>query len=262
MSLLVEIIDHILGFLQDDPITLDECSGVFPEELVDRHLYANITIPGNTENSQGGPTVFLRFNPENFNVHLMNHPRVASYVRNLRIVIYGRSAIHRKVPSILSQLSRVESTRLSGHNALRWVDFSKRFRTVFTDHLKLPTIRMISITGIEGFPLSAFDECKNLRKLSLIGKFSEDDSPSTSSPYPLQHLEVTPQTSPRRFLSWAKTNTLHTLSFNFQNLQYHGTPLFPDILQGFSSTLVNLELDFGHCKPSYLPMSNQIHTLR
>ena len=252
-----------MSFLQGDPITLDVCSAVFPEEVVDRYLYVNITIPGNSQNSYGGPPVFHRFNPENLSITLTKNPRIASYVRNLRIRI-SRSALHRKMPFILSQLSRVESTVLSqsGYSdGIPWLNLNKGFRTVFVDHLKLPTIETISISGIEGFPLSVIDKCKNLKRLSLIGKFRDSSSLSTSSPCSLQHLEVTPQTSPRKFVSWAKMNTLQSLSLNFYKLQYRGTLSFPDILQGFSSTLLNLELKFGYCKPSYLPMANALYPL-
>ena len=163
-----ELVDQILGFLHSDRDydTLKTCSDIFPQ-LVDRHLYSQISIcEDDTINNEGTYTV----DHNDFSLMLLDRPHIANYVRRIRVFMSGRCAFEQaQVSSILSNLSQIESIALSAYRH-SWNNLDPMFRTAIQNSIRLPSVKEVEIRFFDSFPLDVFDNCKNLRRLVLVGE--------------------------------------------------------------------------------------------
>jgi hypothetical protein len=260
-----EIVDYILSFLQDYT-TLETCSVVFPQ-LVDRHLYSKITFyspsdslidPAIPINDKGTYVV----DAIEFSRVLLDRPLVANYVRDIRIILAIGPAMQYAyllpvISLILSSLSQIESIALSSNVRST---LNPEFDAAFQNSIRLPSIKAIAISNINGFSLDNFNDCKNLRDLLLYGVFQSDkihqsDKSVSASLYPrLSSLRVDSRSDFTRFVSWVKSDTLHTLS-----LRMYGFPRSRTLIEACSATLVNLELDLNY---TYLTSELRFSTMQ
>lgn len=263
----VELTDCILDFLHDDHVTLRVCSKVFPQELVERHLYADITflmMPEKMRNAVGDRAYRdpRSIDPTAFQLLLVENPHVANYVRSLRIEVISQSgsgydfalssSCGDEISPLLYKLNRLESVTLTPRGMrVMWHALGDVFRSTFFKTLRQPTMKEVSILNIGRFPLSLLDDCKSLQSLSLQGTFSDIDLESTS-PYPrLQSLRIIDQLSSQVFLtrlftSWANTNSIRSLTLK---LSLHCTGfidrhVITRLLQAYSGSLTSLRIDF------------------
>ena len=247
-----EIVNHILSFLHSDHdyTTLETCSDIFPQ-IVDRHLYSQIgftpyspngLFPSRTSFNKGAyhihPTKFLRL--------LVDRPHVANYVRVVVIHLPEKpDSTLFELSSILTILPHIESISLSASGVPYWHTLGPNFCMTFRNCIRLPSIKEIAITDIDGFSLDAFHACENLKNLILYGKFLGGEGSSTSSCPQLSSLSVDPRTDPARMVSWMKSmnpNTLNTLCLRMSQ-GGGGLPKLIPLIKACSTTLVNLELD-------------------
>jgi len=262
-----EIVDHIFSFLHSNQeyTTLKKCSVVFPH-IIHRLLYSQISFSirfGNV-NSHSLPDETTYYegtylvDPTEFSLVLNDHPHIVNYVRGVRIIFIRMGSSHpylatlplvSLVASILSNLSRIESIALIAPCTCSWSALHPELCTAFRNCLQLPSIKAVDIGSyLDNFPLTALEDCTNLRGLQLYCGFSEGEGISTS-PYPrLRSLRVDTSTEPNftRIISWLKSNTLHTLSFRVAQFR-HFSKIRP-LIEACSHTLVVLDLDLGFCE--------------
>jgi len=276
----VELTDSILDFLHDDHVTLTVCSKVFPQKLVERHLYAEITFPmmPQTLRHVAGDRTYgdpRSIDPTAFQVLLVESPHVANYVRRLRIEVvtqsgsgcdFALSSCGDEISSLLCRLTRLESVTLTPRGMrVMWNALGDVFRSTFFKTLCQPTIKEVSILNIGRFPLSLLDDCKTLQSLSLQGTFLDIDLESTS-PYPRLHsLQIIDQLSSQVFLtrlftSWANTNSIRslTLKLSMYCTGFLDKHVITRLLQAYSGSLTSLRIDF----PDYEgePINDQLQS--
>jgi hypothetical protein len=116
------------------------------------------------------------------------------------------------------------------------------FRTAIRNSIRLPSIKEVAVSYINGFLLDAFHDCENLKALVLEGQFIDGEVAPTSSYPHLCSLSVDRRVDLPRILSWMKSNTLNTLCLQ---IAYDPSDLtkFRPLIEACSTTLVNLELD-------------------
>ena len=253
-----EIVDHVLSFLHSaqDYTTLETCSDIFPQ-LVDRHLYSHIgftpstaLFPSRISFNKGAYVI----NPTTFSSIIVDRPHIANYVRVvvIRLPEYPDSTLP-ELSSILPILLHIESISLSVTDGiLNWNAPIPKFCMAFRNCIRLPSIKEVAITNIDGFSLDAFHDCENLENLTLYGRFSGGEGTPTS-PFPqLSSLSIN-ATSVVTWMKSMKSNTLHTLCLR---MAYVGEdlPKFRPLIEACSNTLVRLELDLVHfdCELSVL----------
>jgi len=190
-NLPLEILDHIFGFLDNEQpswITLKACSAIRDPILraaIDRRIYTRIKLNHNEWDDFG-------ISHDEIYQYLSKNRHVANYIRTLDIAIAHdcveeSSQWYNQVSSILqiptSSLERItlscrfhiDATRTDGSGNLvswtvpfAWSDFPATFRKAFLDCLWSSGIIEASMTRIGGFPLSIFNPCTRLKKLSLL----------------------------------------------------------------------------------------------
>src|SRR5258708_6681555 len=84
-----DVIDHILSFLQWEHAALTSCSEADPllSRIAERHLYAHITVEEQNAPSSD-PYYFDQFQ---LYKRLHDNPRIANYVRGLRVLVNPRT---------------------------------------------------------------------------------------------------------------------------------------------------------------------------
>jgi hypothetical protein len=77
---------------------------------------------------------------------------------------------------ILSNVPRLTSITLRGRgrDTVAWCNLDETFQATFQNRLRSPSVTEVSIEEIVSFPLSAFNQCKSLKHLSLHGRFRSD----------------------------------------------------------------------------------------
>jgi hypothetical protein len=263
-----ELVDHILSFLrsEEDYATLGTCSLTFPQ-IADRHLYSHITFcaPDPSEHDSmtwdqvyyakrtNGEGTYV-VDPTLFSHLLVNRPHIANCVRVLRIItstapLRGQHTdLLPVIASILSNLSQVESIRFSSRSILSWPALDPAFCTALQNIIRLPSIKQVAVSEINGFPLDTFHSCKNLTSLLLYNRCTAGVGPSASS-YPRLHsLRIDTEPDLSGIVPWMRNNTLHTLSFSIFDVtlgleRFEGLPVFWSLINACSASLVSLELD-------------------
>ena len=192
-----EIVDHTLTFLHSDQdySTLETCSLVFPQ--AERHLYSHLTFHIHIvrQSDLWIPVPPSRFpfdtyvvDPTKFSRILIERPRIASYVRVVRMILIeppeppwpGRMVSFRilapsespsfrlgapEISSILSTLPRVESIVVSSPGSFSWGMLGPEFCAAFRNIVRLASIKDVAMSNIMGLSLSLFEDSKNLRNL-------------------------------------------------------------------------------------------------
>jgi hypothetical protein len=250
-----EILDQILGHLQSDEdyATLETCSVVFPQ-LVDRHLYSQIAFYSPSKNLPMDTTIDDRgayaVDPTEFSLILNNHPHVANYVRIIHIIVLCQlesfAQVFPAIASILPLLPQIESFAFSASPGLYWPYLDSRFCTAVQNSIRMSSIKDVAISHIQGFPLNALDDCKNLRSLVLYGlaeSLRAEDVPT--SPYPrLRSLHVDTSYHSECMLTRIVSGMkLQTLSVHIPSF-YGDFPKFQTLIKACSATLVNLEFKY------------------
>lgn len=238
-----EVINHIFGFLQSDPVTLKKCSKAHPilSTLALQHLYAKITIP----NIHAKITQFSRL--------LSDNPCIANYVRWLCIEIgwqgyFGmRSRNVEAIALILPKFRVLKRLTLTSNNdAAYWPTLHETFLTAFMDCLLLPSMIEVSILGIDNFPLSIFANCTSIKKLTLEGTFDFDCSSSEKSlSYPqIESLTIHQcRASLAAITSWAKFCKPRSLGILLPRISDNA--ITPTFLQVLSNSLTSMNVVFN-----------------
>src|SRR6266542_256076 len=101
MALPVEILDHILSFLQSDPAALRACSESHPSlsQLAESHLYSQIVFKVNASFSYQTYSVFANL--------LSKRPDIAQAIRDLKIQVYAHPSTERNVVRLLEEISSI-----------------------------------------------------------------------------------------------------------------------------------------------------------
>jgi len=160
-----DVIDHILSFLQWERVALTSCSEADPllSRIAERHFYARITVEEQIAPSSEPYT----FDQYQLYKRLHDNPHIAKYVRDLTVLVSPASrmpsitgqptkqkmSIHLILP-MLPLLERIALACPSGY--VHWTHLPEKFQQAFMDCLRLPTIRELSLSGID-FPISSFD---------------------------------------------------------------------------------------------------------
>jgi len=138
---------------------------------------------------------------------------------------------------------RTMNLRYVGNSNIPWSNFPTHFREALMDCLGLPSMKCVSVSRVDGFPIIALDQCTII---SLDGKF--DFSNSCSKSYP--HLEALsiyewPGMSPG-VIAWAKKLNLRYLDIRMPSIDECG------MLFQVCPTVTTLTLDLGHKRESSL----------
>jgi len=184
MSLPDDVLDHILSFLQSDFHALKACSQSHPKfiPLVERHLYATVTLYDNNTISQNG------LGTRQFISLLSDNPHIANYIRSLEVeVTYDliESVQYLEdIASVLRMCSLLNKITLK-QIPLGWAALPEAFRLAFLDCLHLSTMKAVCIIRVFGFPLKALEYAKNLKRLTLCGWIPDGNFIPEPSTYPL-----------------------------------------------------------------------------
>jgi hypothetical protein len=234
----VEILDHILSYLDTDHVALKTCLRAHPvfSDLVKRYLYAHIAVLNKpTVNSHG-------LNPEQLAKLLLSNVCVADYVHSLHMTVstFGNNQ-WQEMEWILPKFRQLQKISLTVAEQGAWFSVHKDVREAFMNCLRLPSTVEVSILRAHGFPLYAFADC-GFKKLTLNGNFNP--SSRTLSLPCLESLSIHKgwPCSPE-FFSSANIPKLRSLDFRPYRPNDFGT--LPQLLQRCSNTLTSLELDFG-----------------
>jgi len=138
----------------------------------------------------------------------------------------------------LPLLEKLCLASVDGKRAAVWLEMHKNLRAAFLTFLRLPTLKEVNIQHIADFPLSAFDECQNITRLLLRGKFRHSDSEVRPSYPPLDFLSL--QSCLPTIIPWIRSHSPRSLDFRVDNWD-----MFQDVLQ-VSNTLTMLNVDFSH----------------
>jgi len=181
-----EILDHIFGLLAHtdyDDNSLRACAEAHPflSDAAERHLFSDIKV-------QYGSTYGRAFNASELSKLFHDKPRLANYVESLAIELWSCPVNEEPnlgpIPFIVTMVSRLRKIDLKvmGSNRIEWPRFPGHFRDALTNCLGLPSMKCVSLSGVDKFPIIALDQCTTL---SLDRKV--DFSNSSSKSYP--HLE-------------------------------------------------------------------------
>ena len=262
MALPTDVVDHILSFLQSDPISLKTCSKSHPilSKLAERHLYSSITIISGGSNNIVASENCLQERKLN---RLSRNSDIANYVRSLKVNFAYKPSRRRRqatpnylervfavVPQFLS-LRKITINNARNDVNASWDIVANRACPAF-----LALFQSMEEVHIEGFNLnsSCLRRCQTVRFLTLSRCNFHSVDPSQlapfSSPRPLLKslsMDSCSRRSLLNILAWVQT--LPLLSLRLLKLkdsaydQLHS--LLPQLLSGCSSSLNNLDLDFG-----------------
>ena len=193
--------------------------------------------------------------------YLSSNRHVANYIRTLDITIVyldidDSSQWYIQVPSILQMLpSSLEKITLSsvvhigasGIIPIAWSDLPATFRKAFLDCLWSPNIIEVSMERIGGFPLSIFNPCTRLKKLSLLQVKCTPTTSDAQFPPQIDSLMLSRSEDLATIVSWAKTGQdLRSLNFrlDYRVDQRVGYGQLIGLLDNYSDNLTKLQLDF------------------
>ena len=155
MRLSIEVVDHILSFLQSDPVSLKACYESHPllSQLAQRHRFTHVVL-----NNDLFPPEFA-FRPSDFSKVIHRHPHIATYVRSieLEVAIYPS-----ELSSILPMVTLLKKVKLCGKLDPCWDEIPEHFCQAFLDCVHLPSMEDVSILQVSRFPLSALNNVKRL----------------------------------------------------------------------------------------------------
>jgi len=245
MSLPDDVLDHILSFLQSDLRALKACSQSHPKfiPLVERYLYATVTLYDNNTISQNG------LGTPQFMTLLSDNPHIANYIRSLEVeVTYDliESVQYLEdIASVLRMCSLLNKITLKQIHS-GWAALPEAFRLAFLDCLHLSSMKAVCIIYVYGFPLTALEYAKNLKQLTLRGWAPDHDFIPERSTYPLlEDLSVQDcgGITLEKIIIWVQAQNLRSLEFLGPCDTTREVWLLQSLLSSCSNTLVNLNLD-------------------
>jgi len=263
MSLPDDVLDHILSFLQSDFRALKACSQSHPKfiRLIERHLYATVTLYDNNTISQNGLRTCQ------FIGLLSDNPHIANYIRSLEFevthdLIKSESVQYLEdIASVLRMCSLLNKITLK-QIALGWAALPEAFRLAFLDCLHLSSLKAVCIIHVSGFPLRALRDAKNLKRLTLRGWTpGHDIIPDHSTYLSIEDLSIQDcgPSALEDIIIWLQARSLRSLEFSGPFEAIHIIGLLESLLSSCSNALVNLNLDFGTgCKSFY---TNQLRVI-
>lgn len=214
-----EIIDHVLGFLQWDRITLKFCAQAHPtlSKLVERHIYVHLTVHNFASSHPG------TYHSSDLFRLISQNPEISKSVRSFRMDLLIPSFFqpfytddnYEELALILPLLTQLEAVFLSASGAggsCGWYDLRESFRIAFINCLQLPSLTDVKLSFLKNFPLSILDLSRSLKRLSLSGTF--DYSSGSSQVYPsLDSLLLNGCLSMDAIISWLRSRSLLSLEY-------------------------------------------------
>lgn len=252
-----EVIDHILSFLQSDPASLKACSESHPflSRLAERHQFAHIVL------RQPLHTEFTRI--------FADRPHLFIYVRSIQLNIGNWDP---KLLSILPKLRLLKRIELSGERGVFfWDRLPESSRRAFLNCIHSSSVDDVCISNISGFPLSALNDAKPLKRLTLYKWWEKGGRPqlnsSTSDKLQLGtlSLEEIGKNALQNVIAWAPTCTLRSLEVSYGDklLTINNNPydLIPSLLAACSDSLTNLQLSVGnHCASHFYMLQLNVNS--
>lgn len=170
----VEVLNHVFSFLRNDIPSLSACISATPyfQAIGEKHLWHHFTLH-NTYNPN--PRNRLSRSPAQLSKILTDAPHIATYIRSLEISIASpsilqwfmkRSLNDEEMAPVLPMLSHLECLSVAG-GCISWDRLHQVFQAALVQTLCLPSMKEVAIEGVDGFPLSIFDRCRALKRLSL-----------------------------------------------------------------------------------------------
>ncbi|KAF9483569.1 hypothetical protein BDN70DRAFT_990271, partial [Pholiota conissans] len=176
MPLPVEVLDHIFSFMRTDIPSLTVCMSVNPsfQAIGEKHLWHHYTLHNcHSVFPQKQPSG----TPEQLAKILADAPHLATYIRSLGITIAAPSILQwfmarslnvDEMAPLLEMLSHLEQVSMVGRQ-VSWEKLDHAFRASLVRTLRLPSLEEITIEGMDHVPLSIFDGCPALKRLSFVG---------------------------------------------------------------------------------------------
>jgi hypothetical protein len=257
-TLPIDIIGHILGFLQSDIKALKACAHSHPilSDLSERYIYADVTLRDDTFSSFDLPT-------SEFSQLLAKKPYIANFVRSLEVVcVYGTpgSVQHEMtsshfdgITSLLPMLAVLTKFIFRGSfvssSPFPWHAVPRPFCQAFLHHLHLKDIVIIHVTS---FPMELLNDRRNI-KVSLDHcdntqynrKKAKLNNASESYPGPFEHLSVSrcSDRCVKSIATWVELHGLRSLKY----ADYGFTNSFQRLLVACSNSLTDLHINDSHC---------------
>ena len=130
--------------------------------------------------------------------------------------------------------------------AFEWAALPEAFRLAFLDCLPLSSMKAVCITHAFGFPLTALESAKNLKRLTLRGWTPDHDFIPKHSTHPLlEELSIQDcgGLTLEKIIIWVQTRNLRSLEFFGPYDVTREIGQLQSLLASCSNTLVNLSLD-------------------
>ena len=257
-----DIIDHILSFLQSDPVSLKTCAQSHPilSKIAERHIYANTTILSDYHSGIVSDEHCLRVCE--LSKTLSDNPYIANYVRSLEIrfepgadedlpLMYYLTKVL-PLLALLVSLRKVALIPTGKQEDVRLSSMSRDMLMTFLLCLRLPS--MVEV-HLENFVLddTLLHRCQTLKILTLSQclwyptglTYTEDPL------YPPRLKSLSIVNCNGEFLHdscpWVQTLALRSFSLlrlgDSTSLSYSS---LPRILSGCASFLNHLDLDFAN----------------
>jgi hypothetical protein len=172
----LEVLNHIFSFLRNDIPSLSACISATPyfQAIGEKHLWHHFTLH-NHNTYDPNPRNGLSRSPAQLSKILADTPHVATYIRSLEISIASpsilqwfmkRSLNDEEMAPVLPMLPHLECISVAG-GCISWDRLHQGFQAALVRALCLPSVKEAAIEGVDGFPLSIFNRCTALRRLSL-----------------------------------------------------------------------------------------------
>jgi hypothetical protein len=246
-----ELVDHIFSFLRGDRSALEECSKAHPmlSRLAEPYIYADNRIDVIDEKSLSELYTLLSENPH-----------ILKFARTLKILhcdyTYSRLGAD-PLLMMIPQMTNLVSLSLENFGWSYGHSNENLFST-FRTFLRQSTIEELCLNSVKYFPFSILDNCKNLRKLTLIecSAMSEAE-PISASASPHRFLETLVFVGGLRppdsrggpsfdlnLLQWATHRATGLTTLELRSAFFYGTNFAP-LLEACSNSLTSLVLEIG-----------------
>ena len=258
MALPVEILDHILSFLQSDPAALRACSESHPSlsQLAESHLYSQIVFKVNASFSYQTYSVFANL--------LSKRPDIAQAIRDLKIQVYAHPSTERNVVRLLEEISSIlpmllvlKRISLYSYSTQKfgWPELPRNFRVAFLKCLRLPSMQGISLIYLTDFPFTSLlnNECKTIKNLTVNGHCLSKDIFQMDSPTGPARLNQSISLESLSFCIPSTANVIQqfiaqvtTVIVQLRSLKIGAMgnySLLSMLLSNYSNTLTSLSLD-------------------
>jgi len=255
MQLSFELVDHILSFLQSDPVSLKACHNSHPllSQLAERHQFAHVVLDDfDTRDAFG-------FESSEFTKIIHRRPHIAAYVRSIEMKVVEYS---QDLSSILSMMTLLKKVKLCGGR--QWQSIPEHFRQAFLDRTHLPSMEDVTIGRLSDFPLFAL---YNIKRLTLCQWLDYDYPPNTSMDdsvahkFQLDSLSLTdfePE-SLQKVIAWVPSCTLRSLEISVDPDYYPDDLPYQGLLDHCSNSLTDLQLSIGSQCMSCISLSSTLH---